>query len=257
MRPFRPFVLLVFVLAGTACTCVRAQTPDTLRVLFVGNSFTYFYNLPQMVSAMGESQDVAIYTRQSTVGGSNLEQHWKGEKGTRTHEILDSEKWDYVVMNNHSTSSIDTPESFLEYGGKWAERIREIGADPVFMMTWAYDSNPLMQSEITRMYTKLAKESEADYVACGPMFAKVRQLRPDLDLFFDDKHPSYTGTYLLALAFYQYLSGESVSDIPDRLTTTDHRGEKLYLVFMPNEDATFLRQLVGEYPITNKYRKTR
>ena len=129
-----------------------AAQKDTLRVLFVGNSFTYFYNLPQMVSAIAASQDVAIFTRQSTVGGSNLEQHWKGEKGTVTMPMLENGDWDYVVMNNHSTSAIETPKSFMEYGRKFAERVKAIGAKPVFMMTWAYKSNPLMQDKITEMY---------------------------------------------------------------------------------------------------------
>lgn len=237
-----------------ACLCflLFLQSPavaqqDTLRVLFVGNSFTYFYNLPQMVAAMAETQDVPIMTRQSTVGGSNLEQHWKGEKGTETMAKLESEDWDYVVLNNHSTSAIETPESFMEYGKKFAERIKAKGAKPVFMMTWGYKSNPLMQEKITEMYQQLAAETSSDFVPCGPLFAAARHWRPDLELFADDKHPSANGTYLLALAFYKYLSGKTVIDIPERLTTEDIFGEKLYLTFMSKEDAAFLQQLVEAF----------
>lgn len=224
-----------------------AGQPDTLKVLFVGNSFTYFNNLPQMVAAMAGTQQVPIFTRQSTVGGSNLEQHWKGEKGTRTMELIESDDWDYVVMNNHSLSAIESPESFMEYGRKLADLVKTKGAKPVFMMTWAYQSNPLMQDEITRMYRQLAAETGSDVVPAGLMFASARTSRPDLDLFFDDKHPSSNGTYLLALAFYKYLSGKSVLNIPERLTTKDLYGEKLYLVFMHLEDAKFLQQLVEAF----------
>ena len=221
--------------------------PDTVRVLFVGNSFTYFNNLPQMVSAMAASQGLAIFTRQSTVGGSSLEQHWKGEKGANTMAILESAEWDYVVLNNHSLSAIDDPDSFMEYGRKFAERIREKGAKPVFMMTWAYKSNPLMQDKITEMYKRLAAETGSDYVPCGPLFASARQWRPDLELFSDDKHPSPNGTYLLALAFFKHLSGKTVMGIPERLATKDLFGEKLYLVFMNKDDAKFLQQLTEEF----------
>ncbi len=238
------------IIAGL-CLLLWCQSPayaqDTLRVLFVGNSFTYYHNLPQMVAAMAQTQKVPIVTRQSTVGGSSLEQHWKGEKGTVTMPMLETGKWDYVVLNNHSLSAIETPESFMEYGRKFAELIRKKGAKPVFMMTWAYKSNPLMQEKITAMYRQLAGETGADYVPAGPLFAATRQWRPDLELFFDDKHPSPNGTYLLALAFYKYLSGKTVMGIPERLTTKDMFGEKLYLVFMTPEDAKFLQQLVEEY----------
>lgn len=224
----------------------QMQAQEAKKILFVGNSFTYFFNLPQVVASMGETQGVPLITRQSTVGGSNLEQHWKGEKGTKTRAILESQQWDYVVFNNHSLSSIDTPESFMEYGRKFAELVKEKGAQPVFMMTWAYDSNPLMQEEITRMHEKLAQETGAALVPCGLVFAEARKWRPELDLFFDDKHPSSNGTYLLGLTFYKFFSGKQVTGIPKRLTTTDKDGEKLYLIFMHAEDATFLQQLVDK-----------
>lgn len=238
------YLLLCLFLLGNG---IAFSQPDTLKVLFVGNSFTYFNNLPQMVSAMAASQNVAIFTRQSTVGGSNLEQHWKGEKGTKTMALLESDQWDYVVLNNHSTSAIDTPESFMEYGRKFAERIQSMGAKPIFMMTWGYKSNPLMQGKITEMYQRLAAETGSQYVPCGPLFAAARHWRPDMELFSDDKHPSPNGTYLLALSFYKFFSGKTVMGIPDRLTTKDLFGEKLYLVFMNKEDTAFLQQLVEEF----------
>jgi hypothetical protein len=220
---------------------------DTLKVLFVGNSFTYFYNLPQVVSAMAKTQGVVIETSQSTVGGSRLDQHWKEEKGTRTRKLIDSTHWDYVVFNNHSLATVNNPDEFFEYSTKFANLVREKGGEPIFMMTWAYKSNPLMQPTITQAYEKLAKETKTDLVPCGLIFEKARFKRPDIDLFFDDKHPSSNGTYLLGLAFYKYFTGKKTKDIPIRLTMKDIHGEKLYLIFMHQEDADFLQQLVDDY----------
>lgn len=230
---------------------------DTTKILFVGNSFTYFYNLPQVVAAMGKTQAVALYTRQSTVGGSNLEQHWKGEKGTETRQMIEEYDWDYVVFNNHSLSAINTPESFMEYSKKFVSLVRSRGAEPVFMMTWAYASNPLMQTEISRMYQQLSEEAQADYVPCGPLFAAARKWRPDLQLFADDKHPSSNGTYLLGLSFFKYFTEKNTVDIPKRLSTLDIDGEKLYLIFMHQADADFLQQLVDEFDFPRKIRGTK
>jgi len=159
---------------------------DSLKVLFVGNSFIYFFNMPQVVSSMVNQGGGAMIARKSTVGGSNLEQHWKGEKGTKTMKLLEEGKWDYVVFNNHSRSAYQTPESFMEYGKKFADKVREKGAKPIFMITWAYESNPLMQTAITEGYLKLSKETGADLVHAGPLFGKARKLRPDIDLFHDN-----------------------------------------------------------------------
>lgn len=219
---------------------------EPIRVLFVGNSFTYFYNLPQLVAAMAESQGKEVITRQSTVGGSNLGQHWRKERGTRTMDLLVTENWDFVVFNNHSTSPIDKQDEFDEYGRKFAELVKSKGAQPVFMQTWAYKSNPMMQTQITAAYDKLAIETGSLLVPAGLLIQQVRQWRPDMDMFFDDKHPSSNATYLLGLAFYRFFTNDSLDGIPSRVTTTDKDGELLYLLFMHDEDADFLKQLVEE-----------
>jgi hypothetical protein len=196
---------------------------------------------------MAETQEKVLITRQSTVGGSNLEQHWKSEKGTITRKLLEEGKWDYVVFNNHSRSSLDTPESFMEYGSKFANLVREKGAEPIFMVTWAYKSDPSMQEEITRMHIKLSKSVKAQYVPCGPILAEARNKWPELNFFHDDKHPSETGTYLFALAFYKFFTGATTSEIPKRLTTFDKDGEKLYLIFMDQKIADNLQELVDTF----------
>ncbi|MCA6078932.1 SGNH/GDSL hydrolase family protein [Fulvivirga sedimenti] len=225
----------------------QAEEGHPIRVLFVGNSFTYYYNLPQVVSAMAKTQGLEIITRQSTVGGSNLEEHWKEQKGTRTRRLLDSLEWDYVVLNNHSRSTIDTPDEFSEYGKKFVDLIRSKGAEPVFMQTWGYKSNPLMIRTIIPKYAELSAQTGSYLVPGGELFMEARKWRPDLEMFQDDKHPSPNGTYMLGLAFYKFFTGRSTEAIPPRLTTLDQDGEKTYLMFMTPEDADFLQQLVDDF----------
>ncbi len=224
----------------------QQQKGDTIRVLFVGNSFTYFYNLPQVVSAMAATQHQVIITRQSTVGGSNLEQHWKKQRGTRTMNLLDSTSWDYVVFNNHSTSAIDSPEAFNEYGNKFSNLVKAKGGQPIFMMTWAYKSDSSMHTPIREGYLALGKQTGADVVPCGELFEKARTQRPELEMYFDDKHPSSNATYMLGLAFYKYFTKAPVDKIPVRITTRDKDDELTYLIFMHDDDATFLKKIVTE-----------
>ena len=220
-----------------------------IKVLFVGNSFTYFWNMPQMVHTMVNEQGLAIEVHQSTVGGSTLEQHWKSEKGTKTRELLENEKWDYVVLGDHSLSTISTPEKFDDYGSKFIELIRSKGAEPILYVTWAYKSNPLMQKTITAKYDELAKKMNTQVFPVGPIFMQARTLMPNLEFYFDDKHPSSNGSYLIALIITKSLTGKSVEAIPDRVTTIDAMGEKLYLSFVLPDTGMFFRQLVNESDI--------
>ncbi|NEV94580.1 hypothetical protein G3567_10540 [Psychroflexus sp. YR1-1] len=226
-----------------------AQQDGGTEVLFVGNSFTYFWNMPQMVEAMARHQNVPLHTDQSTVGGSNLEQHWNSEKGTTTRNRLDTKKWDYVILQDHSLSTIEAKKRWEAYNQKFVSLVRTQGAQPVLFSSWAYKSNPLMQAKITESYRGLAKDLDVKLVPMGSVLALAREKRPDLDLFFDDKHLSPNGSYLEALVFYKFLTGKSVKAIPNRLTTLNEDGQKLYLIFIVPETGDFLRQLVEEFPM--------
>tara|TARA_R110002050_G_scaffold190539_2_gene325224 strand:- start:22334 stop:22972 length:639 start_codon:yes stop_codon:yes gene_type:complete len=202
--------------------------------------------MPQLVAAMAKENGQAIEVHQSTVGGSTLEQHWKAEKGTHTRELLDENTWDYVVLGDHSLSTISTPEKFEEYGEKFVELIRSKGAEPILYVTWAYKSNPLMQKTITTKYLELAEKLKTKIFPVGPIWKQARELRPDLELYFDDKHPSPDGAYLIALIITKSLTEKTLEDIPNRVITVDATGEKLYLSFVLPETGVFFRQLVDE-----------
>ena len=104
-----------------------------------------------------------------------------------------------------------------------------------------------MQPKITEMYEKLARENNSGIVPVGLIWDMVRKARPDMELYHDDKHPSQLGTYLIALTFYKYFTGNSTLEIPKRIITKDKDGEKLYLSIIEEADANFLKQVVEEF----------
>ena len=86
----------------------------------------------------------------------------------------------------------------------------------------------------------------AKVIPVGPIWIKARELRPDINLYFDNKHPSSDGSYLIALIVYKSLTGNLISEISNRVTTIDKDGEKFYLSFVLTETASFFKQLVRE-----------
>jgi hypothetical protein len=226
---------------------------DTLRVLFVGNSYTYFWNLPQTVTAMAETQGSVIQTRQSTAGGTNWKQHWEGDKDLRSVELIKEGIWDVVVLQDHSLATVNNEAQFLEYGQRLADLVRENGAEPVFYMTWARQGQPAMQDKIRAGYEKLARLTQTRVVPVGPAWMQALQEKPDFPLYDKDgSHPAPTGTYFAAALFFKALTGQSVMDIPPRLTSTDHTGEKIYLHIMPEDDAKYILELVENTPVKTK-----
>ncbi|SUZ49093.1 uncharacterized protein METZ01_LOCUS1947 [marine metagenome] len=239
-------VLLIFTFCILLNPILAQQQKTPIKILFVGNSFTFFWNMPQLVSAMAESQGVSINSYQSTVSGSSLEQHWKGEKGSLTRKKIDENNWDYVVLSDHSLKTIDAPEKFREYGKKFIDLVRSKGAEPIFMITWSYKDNPSMQKIISKEYIKLANDFNVKVFPVGPIWDAIRKDNSNIDLYFDNKHPSSAGSYLIALIITKSLTGKSLKDIPKRLFKIDEKGEKFYLSFVSSSNSKYLKEFVDK-----------
>lgn len=240
-------VLLVFVALLSFNVNAQDKATENLRVLFVGNSYTYFWNLPQTVETLASSKEKTIVCRKSTAGGMSLKQHWDGERELKSRELIKNGDWDYVVLQNHSMSAIENSEEFMEYGKKFIDLIQESGAKPILYMTWARKFNPLMQEAITNAYTQLGEETGTKVAPVGEAWKRVRELRPDLELFAkDESHPSPEGTYLAACVFFKTLTGEEVKGLSGRVKIIDKNGEELFLSIISNEDAGFLQAVADE-----------
>jgi hypothetical protein len=152
-----------------------------------------------------------------------------------------------VVIQNHSLSSLQRPDEFMEYGRKFIELAKQSGATPILYMTWHRKFNPLMQKTITEAYNALGNETDVAVVPVGMAWEKAIQLRPDLELYAQDQsHPSPAGTYLAACAFYHVLTGETATGLPHRVKSIDKNDEVLYLSIMDEDNASFIQQVVME-----------
>ena len=105
-----------------------------MRILMLGNSFTYYNDMPKILSAVLDAEVVAI-----TRGGAYLAAHLNPEDELyqQTHKALE-EKWDYVVLQDQSIGPVAKRDSFQQCAGELCSLIRQNGAKPLFYATWAY-----------------------------------------------------------------------------------------------------------------------
>jgi hypothetical protein len=226
---------------------LSAQDSSHKKVLFVGNSYTYFWNLPQTVGAMSQHGNQKLNVEQSTAGGVNLAQHWRSEKGLKTRQLLEDNTYDIIIFQDHSLRSIEAPDSLHYYGEKFIDLAQSKGAEVYLYMTWSRSWNPFMIETIAREYEKLAEATGVNLVPVGLAWDKSTRLRPDLDLYDpDDTHPSPEGTYLSACMFYGALTGQSPRGLPKRVVSKDDRGQKLYWNIQSEENATFFQEVAHQ-----------
>ena len=84
------YFLQLFILI----TFISAQE----KILFIGNSFTFYWNLPSLVESMAKDKGIYLDIYQSTAGSATLKDHWHGKR------CLSSKK---IIVNNK-------PLNFLE-----------------------------------------------------------------------------------------------------------------------------------------------
>jgi len=201
---------LLIVLASGVVACASAQQTGATdeppaKVLFVGNSFTYYNNslhkhYRQLIWASGKHTPESARSRIMTISGGHLPEHAGGFEN-----VVSAEDWDVVVLQGHSLGPIseDTAEPFRAAARDFAGLARQQGTRPVFFMTWAYAGKPEMTAKLDSAYSEIGRELDAEVVPVGLAFAKVTAERPDILLRIDDaRHPSLAGTYLAACTFF-------------------------------------------------------
>lgn len=233
---------------GFSTLALSSQTNvDTLKVLFVGNSYTFTYNMPQLVQSLSTFTTKKISVTVSAVGGTTLENHWKGEKGLKTKDIIKNNKFDVVVIQEHSMGTIDKKDDFLNYSKKLIDLVKETGAKPILYTTWARYKVPQYQETITKTYNEAGQLNGVDVLNVGEYWKKARMLRPDLQLFVEDgSHPSHMGAFLTANIFVQKLTGETPKKLPEWFFVDDANNNPIMLFWADALDITFCVKLAGE-----------
>ena len=230
---------------GISTECLAQVKKDTLRVLFVGNSYTYYSNMPHLVSLISDSTKVKLITSKSTAGGATLSNHWNGEKGLKTKEIISKGIYDIVVLQEHSLGTIEKKDDFFKYSKKLCNLIKASGAKPYFYVTWAREKKPQYQETITEAYEQASKENDGGLILAGEAWKLAKTLRPDIPLFMPDgSHPSDLGAFLTACVFARTLSGELPEKLPNRYFITDSNGEQVMLLRENTLDITFCIKVV-------------
>jgi hypothetical protein len=246
---------IIFLVALLYSFTGFAQKKDTLNVLFIGNSYTYFNNMAHIVSLISDSTDTKIITRKSTLGGAWLHEHWNSKRNLETREILAKEKYDVVVLQEYSMGAISAPDSLRKYVRQFANLAREYKAKPMLFLVWAREKVPQYQTELDDPYGFVAKENKMLLVPVGKAWEIAKKYRPNIQLYDPDgTHPSELGTFLTAAVFVGAITGQVPETVYQTPTVIDGRGESIQLMRLDWLDMIFAlkvaREAVETYCVT-------
>lgn len=232
----------------TEANTFQGTEHQTIRVLFIGNSYTYVNDLPWLTQHLAESakETRMLETEMVLVGGATLKSHWKRGKALR---LLRAKRWDYVVLQEQSTLPITNPKEMYKYASLFDAEIKRVNSQTVFYLTWAKQNQPETQQVLTDSYMTIAKELKAKVAPVGIAWQKVQEANPKLNLYsLDQSHPSPIGSYVAACVFYTTILQNSPVGLSRRIYSsqfsTPQEGNRLELESLSETDAEIIQNLV-------------
>ncbi len=190
-----------------------------MRVLFLGNSHTYFNDMPAIFKMLyeagtGESVEVTMQAHPYVTLG------WHLNQGVELRFALLHENYDYIVIQQAAHEPCPDEEETIKDGKKIITYARECGTEPIICMPWAEKRLPEHHKSQKQIFTRLGKETSTQVDVTGDVFEQVRLERPDIDLYFSDgEHCSCYGSYVRALSAYVAITGNSPIGLPAKSIT--------------------------------------
>lgn len=200
---------------------------DGLKVLFVGNSLTYFNDLPNMVQVVGEATGHEIAVRSVTRGNFALEDHWVSGEAL---EVIQAAPWDVVILQQGPSSLALNKINLREWSGVFSEAIRGVGARPALFMVWPEASRPAAFDAVSDAYTQAAEAVDGILMPVGEAWRTAWEEDASLAFYGPDGfHPTELGSALGALVIFQQLFDESPIGLPSHMVPTTRGIEDLII----------------------------
>jgi PKD domain len=189
-------------------------------ILFVGNSYTYVNDLPQLVKDIALSKGDSVTTDMSAPGGYTFQSHCTN---STTLAKINSGSFDFVVLQEQSQLPAFPPSQVATDVYPYAKQLDSLihransCATTVFYMTWGRKygdaSNcsaypPIctysgMQERLRESYKTMADSNSALVAPAGMAWNTSWSTDSSINLWqSDNSHPSLEGSYLTACTMY-------------------------------------------------------
>ncbi len=188
---------------------------DSLRVLWIGNSYTFYNDLPEMVQKIAATKGMNLSMTKILKGGEKFSGHLKNDNLIKE---LSQGAWDYVILQEYSSTPGYSTQTVAKEVYPYAQKLDSLAKSGspdvkvIYYMTWGHkhgnnrqtaypldDTYELMQDRIKTTYLEMAYENGSWCAPVGMAWQKVRNEQPNIQLYDPDlSHPSIMGSYLAA-----------------------------------------------------------
>ena len=127
-----------------------------MNILFIGNSHTYYHDMPRKVALLGLRDGVDCHTVMIAHGGWRLSQHVK-EADVKFN--VKYGMYDFIIIQDHSYP-IEFIEEFKEGVSTLATMARNVGSIPLLYETWTRVDDEKNQIKIHKLHEEVAEKNK-------------------------------------------------------------------------------------------------
>ncbi len=195
-----------------------------MKIFMLGNSYTYFFDMPKILQALFDDNGVNAKVDSVTAGGRRLAQNV--DEGDPLHaEIVKKcaqNAYDVLILQEQSHTPMSHYREFLRGVCGCVELVkpqktvmyatwgRKEGCDLLDEFGW---TNQSMTEGLAAAYDAAARKVGGESAHVGKCFYEIRKAYPEIELYDPDcSHPSYVGSCVAALTIYKKLMGKLPSN---------------------------------------------
>jgi hypothetical protein len=207
-------ILFVFFIGGFGVQLQAAADP--MNVLFIGNSYTHYNDMPEILESIAVSKGVKVNVEMSAKSNHTCRMHCQRAD---MFDKISSRKWDYVVLQGFSRELTHEPDyldtSFVPFFNQIIDSIYTNNpcTNVLLYRTWGYkngiadhpdlDSYQKMSDKIALGYQYIADLYSLPIVPVGEVWETIYKNHPTINLYLEDnQHPNLYGSFLIASCFY-------------------------------------------------------
>ena len=186
-----------------------------MKLLFIGNSHTYYNAMPQIVQELFAAVGQKVHVTMLTVGGKNLAYH------AASHNALFNIRYggyDAVIVQEKATGF--EPGAFRDGAKLLKEMADAVGSAFYLYMPWAARDSRNLQNDMTDVYQQFCRANGCFFAPAGEVFGRLL-LSQSADLLYreDGNHATPLGSYAAATTIFYTVTGRKrilkVTEIED------------------------------------------
>lgn len=219
----KSFSLGFLCLIGYLLTSYTTLASDTTRVLFIGNSFTYMNNVPDIIKGLAQEGGIPMLYSMHAPGGATIGDTVQGDfahmENPQVFQLIRQGNWDYVIVQ-------DNQGRFIYDYGVFHPMARTIEghkrvmdstmhynscATMIWFSGWAFKDGALpyastgieLINRIDANYKFMNNILDQMIAPIGAAWKRSVTANPSLDLWHSDAaHASPSGSYLAASVLF-------------------------------------------------------